>query len=40
MGCGASKGTNKEENATEITFKPVGVHSMDNFFNRAKDVLD
>jgi hypothetical protein len=40
MGCGASKGANKEPNATEITFKPVGVHSMDHFFTRAKEVLD
>lgn len=40
MGCGASKGSSKEESPSEITFKPVGVECMDNFFKSAKDVLD
>jgi hypothetical protein len=40
MGCGASKGTAKEQAPSDITFKPTGVDSMDNFFTKAKDILD
>jgi hypothetical protein len=25
---------------TDITFKPIGVHSLDSFFARAKEILD
>ena len=42
MGCGESKG--KEEGAStepvKITFKDVGVHSMDVFFRRCKQTMD
>lgn len=40
MGCGASKGASKEQAPSDITFKDTGVASMDNFFAKAKDILD
>jgi hypothetical protein len=40
MGCGASKGASKELAPADITFKTVGVLSLDNFFAKAKDILD
>lgn len=41
MGCGASKGkADTEANVTEMTFKPVGVLSMDDFFDKCKETLD
>lgn len=41
MGCGASKGKEEAEpDVTEISFKPVGVDSMDAFFDKAKEVMD
>ena len=39
MGCGASKGSSSSQ-SVDITFKPLGVSSMDNFFQKAKDILD
>jgi hypothetical protein len=40
MGCGQSKGTVKAEGPSDITFKHIGVVSMDTFFRKAKEVLD
>lgn len=41
MGCGASKGkADAEATITEVNFKPVGVASMDAFFDKCKEVLD
>lgn len=41
MGCGASKGkAESEATITEVNFKPVGVDSMDAFFDKCKEVLD
>ena len=40
MGCGASKGASKKESAKDIVFKPIGIQSMDDFFDKAKEVLD
>ena len=41
MGCGASKGkAEAEADVTEMTFKPIGVYSMDTFFDKAKETLD
>ena len=40
MGCGASKGkADAEPSVQEITFKPIGVKSMEDFFDKAKEVL-
>lgn len=39
MGCGASKGRSSSENES-ITFKHLGVHSMDEFFNKCKEIVD
>ena len=33
MGCGESKGKDGAETDVDITFKPVGVVSMDSFFD-------
>lgn len=38
MGCGASTG--KEGSNTNIEFKETGCTSVDNFFNKCKDVVD
>lgn len=41
MGCGGSKGKSESEpEMAEVNFKPVGVQSMDNFFDKCKEVLD
>lgn len=41
MGCGASKGkSDAEPTITEVNFKPVGVVSMDAFFEKCTEVLD
>jgi hypothetical protein len=41
MGCGASKGkADAEPDVTEISFRPVGVNSLDNFFDAAQEVLN
>lgn len=41
MGCGGSKGKSEAEpDVTEVNFKPVGVQSMDDFFDKCKEVLD
>eukprot|EP00347_Sterkiella_histriomuscorum_P007588 403348343 len=41
MGCGASKGkSDAEPNVSEVNFKPVGVPSIDAFFDKCKEVLD
>ena len=41
MGCGASKGAPEAQpDITEMTFKPVGVQSMDDFFDKCKETLD
>ncbi len=41
MGCGASKGkAEAEPNITEVNFKPIGVVSMDEFFDKCKETLD
>ena len=40
MGCGGSKGKDEAEIDADITFKPVGVVSMDSFFDQAKQLLD
>ena len=39
MGCGASKGKDEAQaDITEIAFKPVGVQSMDDFFDKCSEV--
>lgn len=41
MGCGASKGkADAEPDVTELNFKPIGVDSLDAFFDKCKEVLD
>ena len=42
MGCGNSKGKDlmSEDDDTEINIKPVGVYSLDKFFDAAKETLD
>jgi len=42
MGCGASKGKAEGEAAdvTELEFKPIGAPSLDEFFAKAKELLD
>ena len=41
MGCGASKGKDEADTtAADINFKPIGVDSMDSFFDKAKELLD
>ena len=41
MGCGASKGkADAEPDVSEMNFKPVGVASMDAFFDKCKETLD
>jgi len=42
MGCGASKGKAEGEGSqsNDIDFKDTGCHSMDRFFQSAKEVLD
>ena len=41
MGCGGSKGKSEAETTVEeVNFKPVGVDSMDAFFDKCKEVLD
>jgi hypothetical protein len=41
MGCGGSKGkADAEPSITDVNFKPVGVASMDSFFDKCKEVLD
>jgi leucyl-tRNA synthetase len=38
MGCGASTG--KAEGNTAIEFKETGAKGVDEFFNRAKEIVD
>jgi hypothetical protein len=40
MGCGSSKGSAEGNSVEEITFKVVGVHGMDEFFEKCKKILD
>lgn len=41
MGCGASKGKSEAQATVEdIEFKVVGISSLDDVFNKAKQTLD
>jgi hypothetical protein len=39
MGCGASKGTEKKSD-DKVEFKQCGVTSMDDFFQKCRDLID
>lgn len=41
MGCGGSKGkADAEPTVEDINFRAIGVQSMDDFFDKAKETLD